>query len=111
MPQIVYDDFAKIDIRVGVVVKAEASPKALKPAYKMWIDFGDLGVKTSSAQITTRYKPDDLVGRSVLAVVNLPPAQVADFMSEVLVLGAVVNDADVVLVGPDTDVAPGARIW
>ena len=63
MPQIVYDDFAKIDIRVGVVVKAEASPKALKPAYKMRIDFGDLGVKTSSAQIATRYKPGDLVGR------------------------------------------------
>lgn len=111
MTQIEYAGFARVDIRVGVVVKAEASPRARKPAYKMRIDFGGLGVKTSSAQITARYTPGDLVGRSVLAVVNVPPVRVADFTSEVQALGAVVSAADVVLAGPDTGVAPEARIW
>ncbi len=110
MSRITYDDFAKIDIRVGLVVRAEEFPRARNPAYKLWIDFGELGVKASSAQITGRCRPDDLVGRPIVAVVNFPPKQIAGFVSEVLVLGAVVSDADVVLIRPDADVPAGTRI-
>jgi tRNA-binding protein len=110
-PQISVDDFFRAEIRAGVVIKAEPFPKARKPAYKLWIDFGELGVKRSSAQITALYQPDDLVGRTVLAVTNFPPRQVADFMSEVLVLGVPVEGTDqVVLIAPDRDVPPGARV-
>ena len=110
MKQIAYEDFEKVDIRVGRVIRAEDFPKAQNPAYKLWIDFGNLGVKKSSAQITRLYHKDDLTGRLVLAVVNFPPRQVADFMSEVLVLGVILDRGEVVLVQPERDVPPGKRI-
>lgn len=104
-----FADFQQVDIRVGTVVQVEDFPKARHPAYKLWIDFGDLGVKKSSAQITDRYAPSDLEGRQVLAVVNFPPKQIADFMSEVLVLGALTDDG-VILIQPERAVASGSRI-
>lgn len=103
-------DFEKVDMRVGVVVDAQEFPEARRPAYKLRIDFGPLGVKRSSAQITQGYRPGDLVGRRVVAVVNFPPKQIGPFVSEVLVLGAY-DDADrVILLQPDHPVAPGSRI-
>ncbi len=110
MATIAWDDFAKVDIRVGRIVAAEDFPKARKPAYKLRIDFGELGVKTSSAQITRYYDKTDLVGKLVLAVVNFPPRQIANFFSEVLTLGVVLGDGDIVLVHPARDVPPGSRI-
>ena len=110
MAQIAYDYFEKADIRVGKIIRVEDFPQARKPAYKLWIDFGILGVKKSSAQISKRYRQDDLVGRLIIAVVNFPPRQIADFMSEVLVLGAVLDNGEVVLVQPDSDVPPGSRV-
>ena len=107
---ITYEDFVKVDMRVGQVIRVEDFPNARKPAYKLWIDFGPLGVKTSSAQLTRRYRKDDLLGRQVVAVVNFPPRQIADFKSEVLVLGAVNDDGDVVLLQPDQPVPLGWRI-
>lgn len=108
--QITIDDFMKVDIRVGTVVKVEDFPKAKQAAYKLWIDFGSLGVKKSSAQITKLYKGDNLIGRQVIAVVNFPPRQIADFMSEVLVLGIVLDDDTVILIKPDSDVPLGTRV-
>ena len=105
-----YPDFERVDIRVGKIVRAESFSNARKPAYKLWLDFGGLGIKQSSAQITRCYTCADLIGRSVLAVVNFPPKRVADFTSEVLVLGAVPGDGDVMLVAPDREVEPGTRI-
>jgi len=96
-------------MRVGRVIRVEAFPKARKPAYKLWIDFGNLGIKQSSAQITTLYRREELVGRLVIAVTNFPPRQVADFISEVLVLGVVLGN-DVVLIQPDREVPLGERI-
>ncbi|HXI34211.1 MAG TPA: tRNA-binding protein [Gemmatimonadales bacterium] len=110
MPQISYDDFAKVDIRVGRIVQVDDFPKARKPAFKLRIDFGELGVKTSSAQITTHYRKEELQQRLVIAVVNFPPRQIADFFSEVLTLGVIQAEGDVVLVGPDRDVPLGLRI-
>lgn len=110
MTQIVYDDFDKVEIRVGKVVKVEDFPKARKPAYKLWIDFGELGVKKSSAQITKLYSKDELVGKLITAVTNFPPRQVADFMSEVLVLGVALSEGEVVLLHPDREVPLGNRI-
>ena len=110
MSQITYDDFEKVDIRVGKVIQAEDFPKARKTAYKLWIDFGTIGVRKSSAQITKLYRKDDLTGRLIIAVVNFPPRQIADFMSEVLVLGVVLDDDEVVLVQPDKDVPLGERV-
>ena len=110
MNQITYQDFDKIEIRVGKIIKTEAFPKARKPAYKLWIDFGEFGIKKSSACLTKLYRHEELVGKSILAVTNFPPRQVADFMSEVLVLGAVMDDGEVALVQPDRDVSPGIRI-
>jgi tRNA-binding protein len=110
MPQITYDDFAKVDIRVGRIVQVDDFPKARRPAFKLRIDFGELGVKTSSAQITTHYGKEELQDRLVIAVVNFPPRQIADFFSEVLTLGVIQAEGDVVLVGPDRDVALGLRI-
>jgi len=107
---ITYDYFEKVDIRVGKIVKVEDFPKARKPAYRLWIDFGDLGVKKSSAQITKLYSKEDLSGRFILAVTNFPPRQIADFISEVLVLGVVLDDDKVVLIQPDSDVPLGKRI-
>ncbi|MBD2198286.1 MULTISPECIES: tRNA-binding protein [Calothrix] len=110
MPQITYDDFEKVEIRVGKVIEVADFPNARKPAYKLWIDFGDLGVKKSSAQITKLYQPEDLVNKLILAVTNFPPRQIADFMSEVLVLGVVLDEGEVVLIQPDREVALGKRI-
>jgi LAO/AO transport system kinase len=105
------EEFSRADIRVGRVIRAESSPKARKPAYKLWIDFGELGVRKSSAQITEMYRAEELIGREVVAVVNLPPRQIADFISEVLVLGVPVDGTgEVVLLKPDRDVEVGARI-
>ena len=97
----VYEDFAKLDIRAGTIINAEAFPKARKPAYKLTIDFGDeIGIKKSSAQITNLYTPEDLTGKKILAVVNFPARQIADFMSEVLVLGTDSKEG-IVLAVPD----------
>lgn len=103
-------DFEKVDIRVGVVTDAKAFPEARRPAYRLWIDFGPLGTRRSSAQITARYRPEQLIGRHVVAVVNFPPKQVGPFTSEVLVLGAYDETGAVVLLAPDAPVAPGSRI-
>lgn len=105
-----WDDFTRVDMRVGVVVAAEPFPEARRPALKLQIDFGPLGVKRSSAQVTAHYTPEALVGRRVVAVVNFPPKRIGPFMSEVLVLGAYDAAGEVVLLAPDFDVAPGARI-
>ncbi len=111
MDQISYDDFMKIDIRVGRIVQAEDFPQARKPAYKLRIDFGPaIGVKNSSAQITKYYESKDLVGKLVLGVVNFPPRQIATFFSEVLTLGVILGEGDICLVHPDRDVPLGAPI-
>ena len=111
MSEISFDDFLKVDVRVGRITRAEPFPEARKPALKLWIDFGpELGEKRSSAQITARYRPDDLVGRQVLAVVNFPPRQIGPVRSEVLVLGMPDADGEVVLVGPDVEVPLGGRL-
>ncbi len=110
MSTITWDDFAKVDIRVGRVVAVEDFVKARKPAYKLRIDFGELGIKSSSAQITKYYDKTNLVGKLVLAVVNFPPRQIANFFSEVLTLGVVLGDGDIVLVHPEREVPPGSRI-
>ena len=107
MPEITFDDFAKVDIRVGRIVEVDDFPQARKPAWKLRIDFGPLGVKSSSAQLTQRYGKDDLMGTLVLAVVNFPPRQIANYFSEVLTLGIAVAEGDIVLVRPDRDVPPG----
>ena len=107
------DDFFQLDLRVGTILRAEPFAKARKPAYKLWIDFGPMGVRQSSAQITVRYRPEDLAGRQVVAVVNFPPRKVADFVSEVLVLGAADqpgDQGDILLLAPDAYVPDGNRI-
>ncbi len=105
-----WEDFQRVDMRVGVVVDAQEFPEARRPALKLQIDFGPLGIKRSSAQITHRYAPADLVGRSVVAVVNFPPKRIGPFVSEVLVLGAYNDAGEVILLRPDADVSPGSRI-
>ncbi len=106
-----FDDFLKVDIRVGRITRAEPYPEARKPAIKLWIDFGpELGEKRSSAQITAHYTPEGLVGRQVVAVVNFPPRQIGRFMSEVLVLGLPDAAGEVVLIGPGQDVPLGGRM-
>ena len=107
---ITWADFERVDMRVGVIVDAQPFPEARKRAIKLEVDFGPLGVKRSSAQITDRYAPADLVGRRVIAVVNFPPKQIGPFVSEVLVLGAYDAQGHVILLRPDFDVAPGSRI-
>ena len=107
---ITWDEFARVDMRVGVVVDVQEFPEARRPAFKLWVDFGPLGVKRSSAQITGRYAAGDLVGRRVIAVVNFPPKQIGPFVSEVLVLGAYDEAGDVILLRPDWDVSPGSKI-
>lgn len=110
MAQIAYEDFAKVDIRVGCIVEALDFPKARKPAYKLRIDFGELGIKSSSAQIAKHYEKEDLLGKLVLAVVNFPPRQIADFYSEVLTLGVILGEGDIVLVHPDREVPLGSQL-
>lgn len=110
MTLINYDDFAKVEIRVGKIIKVESFPKAKKPAYKLWINFGELGIKKSSAQIVKLYTQEELIDRQVLAVTNFPPRQIADFLSEVLVLGVVIDADEVVLVQPDRNVPLGTKI-
>ena len=110
--RIAYADFEKVDIRVGTVVAAEPFPEARKPAIKLRIDFGpDIGVKRSSAQLTVHYRPEDLIGRQVCAVVNFPPRQIGPFMSEVLTLGMPDPDGAVVLIGPDKSVPDGGKLF
>lgn len=107
-----YDDFEKVDIRVGQITRAEPFPEARKPAIRLWVDFGpDLGEKKSSAQITAHYTPEDLPGKRVMAVVNFPPRQIGKVMSEVLVLGVPDADGEVVLLVPDKDVPLGGRLF
>lgn len=105
-----FDDFMKLDIRVGTITQARVFEKARKPAYQLLVDFGEeIGVKKSSAQITEQYATDDLVGKQVLAVVNFPPRQIADFMSEVLILGTY-SEGGVVLIKPDKTVKNGDKL-
>jgi len=105
-----WQDFEKVDMRVGVVTDAKDFPEARRPAIRLWIDFGPLGVKRSSAQITAHYRPADLIGRRVVAVVNFAPKQIGPFVSEVLVLGAYNEAGEVILLNPDQPVAPGSKI-
>ncbi|MEO0917320.1 MAG: tRNA-binding protein [Pseudomonadota bacterium] len=107
-----YDDFLKVDIRVGRIVRAEPFPEARKPAIKLWVDFGaEIGEKKSSAQITKHYAVQDLPGRKVLAVVNFPPRQIGPVKSEVLVLGVPDDEGEVVLLTPERDVPIGGRMY
>ena len=111
MAKITFDDFLKVDIRVGEVIRAEPYPEAQKPAIKLWIDFGsEIGEKRSSAQITTHYKPENLIGKQVMGVVNFPPRQIGKFMSEVLVLGLSDEHGGIVLISPDQNVEKGERM-
>jgi tRNA-binding protein len=110
MSEISWSDFERVDMRVGTVVRAEPFPEARKPAYKLWIDLGPLGERRSSARVTARYRPEDLLGRQVVCVVNFPPMRIGPFLSEVLVLGAYVDGDTVVLLRPDQDVDRGSRI-
>lgn len=109
--EISWNDFEKIDIRVGTIINAQPFEKAKNPAYKLWIDFGsEIGIRKTSAQITILYEIDDLIGKQITAVINFPPKQIADFMSECLVLGVVGNDEDVTLLTPRKAVKNGLAI-
>ena len=111
MDEITVNEFLKVDIRVGSILKAETFPEARKPAYKLWIDFGpSIGTKKTSAQITDNYTPNELIGRQVLAVVNFPPRQIGPFMSEVLTLGVTDNKGAVTLLRPDKEISNGERM-
>ena len=111
MAKITFDEFLKVDIRMGEVIRAEPYPEARKPAIKLWIDFGlEIGEKRSSAQITNHYKPENLIGKQVMGVVNFPPRQIGKFMSEVLVLGLSDEQGGIVLISPDQNVEKGERM-
>jgi len=112
MNEITIDAFLNVDIRVGQIVQAEPYPEARKPAYKIWVDFGDtIGIRKSSAQITQNYSLEELVGRQVIAVVNFPPRQIGKFMSEILILGVPDENNEVVLLKPERDVPLGGRMY
>ncbi|MCF8460430.1 MAG: chaperone CsaA [Flavobacteriales bacterium] len=110
MENATFEDFQKIDLRVGTIINAEPFPEARKPAYKLTIDFGALGTKQSSAQITKRYKTEELIGRQIVAVFNFSPKKVAGFKSEVLVLGATPEADDVVLLSPENELPNGSVV-
>lgn len=107
---IIWDDFEKLDIRCGTIISAEPFPKAKKPAYKLKLDFGAAGIKRSSAQVTALYTTEQLIGKQIIAVVNFPPKQIADFISECLVLGVYNEKNEVVLLHPGHDVNNGSKI-
>jgi tRNA-binding protein len=112
LPEIAWEDFEKVDMRVGEVIEAEPFPEARKPAIKLLVDFGDsVGTRRTSAQLTAHYEPEDLIGRQVVAVVNFPSKRIAGFKSEVLVLGVPDGDGEVVLLSPDRDVPLGGRMF
>lgn len=110
MQTIDFSDFQRIDIRVGTIIRAENFDKARKPAYKVWVDLGDLGIKKSSAQITQLYTPEELIGKQVICVCNFEPKQIADFMSEVLVTGFSDKMGNIVLASADKPVPNGSRL-
>ncbi len=111
MDQITWNDFEKIEFRVGTVLKAEDFPEARKPAYKLEIDFGDLGIKNSSVQITQLYKKEELVGKQVVCVLNFPPKQIGPFLSECLTLGLPDDDGNAVLIEPERKVMNGTKLF
>ena len=112
MAEITFDDFLKVDVRVGTITRAEPFPEARRPAYKLYVDFGpDIGERKSSAQITHHYTAEELVGRQVAAVVNFPPKQIGPFRSEILVLGFPDADGEVVLIEPNCPVPDGGRLF
>jgi len=108
--KISWNDFAKIEMRTGTIISAEVFKEAKKPAYKLVVDFGKYGIRKSSAQITKLYKPEDLPGKQVIAVLNFPPKQIANMMSECLILGAIGKDGEVILIHPERKVENGSRI-
>lgn len=111
MEQITFDEFQKVNIRVGRITRVEDFPKARQPSYKIWIDFGpEVGERKSSAKLTQLYSKEELLGRQIIAVVNFPRRQVADFMSDVLILGAMLDDETVVLLQPEREVPVGVRM-
>ena len=110
MAQITWSDFEKVEIRVGTIVKIEDFPEAKKPAYKLWIDLGSLGIKKSSAQITNLYKKDELLGKQVVCVTNFPPKQIANFTSEVLTTGFILDSGEVVLAVPERKISNGLKL-
>lgn len=111
MADITWDDFEKVELRVGTIVRAEAFPEARKPAYKLWVDFGEFGVRPSSVQITIHYSLDELPGKQVLGVLNFPPKRIAGFESQVLVTGFADADGAVILAAPDKPAPNGSKLF